>query len=424
MSTNPNLYPDNTTTTTDVSYSSDRAVRSIMHYMDVQRVQTDRQEGVVLGTIHEPLAENIAAIRHLLQEMGYVALFRKNPGPQAERRRLFAPDQADTAATATLPGGEHVVQFGLGSVRPTGRSKPTVNIILFLLTVLTTLLIGSLQQNGNPLFLRDLATDTYVQSNYWRVLWQSLGSHNPLQLGQLVLGVPFSFALLLILGSHELGHYLTARRYGVDATLPFFLPIPHPLMGTMGAFIRIKSPIPSRSALVRLGVAGPLVGFIFAVPIIIVGLLLSRPVPLEAAQGNISLGSSLLFGWLSNLFFPHLPPGYDVSLHPLAFAGWLGLFVTALNLIPIGQLDGGHVAYVALGRYRGPFRILVLAAMVGLGFLWPGWFFWGILVLVLGMNHPPTQDEITPLRTSDKLLMAAAVLVFVLSFMPVPFPRG
>jgi len=309
--------------------------------------------------------------------------------------------------------------------------------------VLTTLAIGSLQQNSDLLFLRTL--NDYIQlhgsgllpnspemqevmrlasQHWWNLIRTSLLSWNPLNLGELAKGIPFSFALLLILGSHELGHYLTARRYGVDATLPYFLPIPHPLMGTMGAFIRIKSPIPNRRALVRLGVAGPLVGFLVSIPIVIIGLKLSRVTAVTPGLGNIAVGSSLLFGWLSQLFFPKLPPGQDVFLHPLASAGWLGFFVTALNLLPVGQLDGGHVAYVALGRFRKAFQFIALGIIAALGILWPGWILWGVLVLVLGMGHPPTQDEITPLRRSDWLLVAVAVAIFVLAFIPVPFPRG
>jgi hypothetical protein len=371
--------------------------------MEIASAQAEEDRGTIVGRILDPLTESIAAIREYLKSRGYMVLFRKNPGN---------------------PASPHVVQFAATAPVAATRGKPTVNIILFVLTVFTTLLIGSLQQNGNVFFLRDLGSDPSVQANYWNVLARSLTGRNPLNLGDLLLGVPFSFALLLILGSHELGHYLTARRYGVDATLPYFLPIPHPLMGTMGAFIRIKSPIPNRQALIRLGVAGPLTGFVFAVPTVIVGLMLSKPVLLQEAQGSLPLGSSLLFGWLSQLRFPHLPAGYDVSLHPLAFAGWLGFFVTALNLIPVGQLDGGHIAYVALGRYRRLFQYLVLMAMVGLGFLWSGWFFWGILVLILGLGHPPTQDEITPMRASDKLLMLAAVIIFALTFIPAPFPKA
>jgi hypothetical protein len=369
--------------------------------MQVTTYQVGESGGSARGTILQPLGEHTRAIHELLESMGYTAILSK---------------------TGEAAPSVHLVRFLRAAAAPVKKVKPTLNIILLLLTVLTTLTIGSLQQGGNVFFFRDLATDPMVQSNFWHILWRSLLSRNPLMLGELVKGIPFSFSLILILGSHELGHYLTARHYGVDATLPYFLPIPHPLIGTMGAFIRIKSPIPNRRALVRLGAAGPLVGFVLAVPVVIVGMMLSKPVLPDPSQGSIALGSSLLFGLLSRVFFPHLPPGYDVQLHPLAFAGWLGFFITALNLLPLGQLDGGHIAYVALGKWQRTFRIVVLAAMLGLGFLWSGWFFWGVLVLILGLGHPPTLDEVSPLTRTDWVLIAAAILVFILTFIPNPFP--
>jgi hypothetical protein len=369
--------------------------------MQVIAYQVGENGGSVKGTILQPLGEHARAIRELLESMGYTAILNK---------------------TGEAGPSVHLVRFVRASAAPAKKAKPTLNIILLLLTILTTLTIGSLQQGGNVFFFRDLANDPMVQANFWNILWRSLLSRNPLMLGELVKGIPFSFSLILILGSHELGHYLTARRYGVDATLPYFLPIPHPLIGTMGAFIRIKSPIPNRRALIRLGAAGPLTGFVLAVPVVIAGMMLSKPVMTGQSQSSIALGSSLLFGLLSRICFPHLPPGYDVQLHPLAFAGWLGFFVTALNLLPLGQLDGGHIAYVALGRWRKVFRIVVLAAMLGLGFLWSGWFFWGILVLILGLGHPPTLDEVSPLARTDWVLIGAAILVLILTFIPNPFP--
>ncbi|MEO0108183.1 MAG: site-2 protease family protein [candidate division WOR-3 bacterium] len=379
-------------------------VRLLRQYMVISVSELGPDRGIVRGVIREPVGQSITWIKESLGLVGYAALFRRVENGSSELE-------------------EHMIEFGPAAEVQSRAHNPALNIVLFLLTLFTTLLIGSLQQNGNPLLLRDLSENVYVQANYWRVLVQSLGSPNPLGLRDLLLGAPFALALLLILGSHELGHYWAARHYGVDASLPYFLPIPHPLMGTMGAFIRIRSVIPNRRALVRLGVMGPLVGFLFAVPILVVGLRLSRVVPLEIAHGGIALGSSLLFGLLSKLIFPGLPAGYDISLHPLAFAGWLGFFVTALNLIPIGQLDGGHIAYATVSRYQKPFQTAVLVAVTGLGFLWPGWFFWGILVTLLGLRHPRTQDEITPLERSDWLLVLAAITVFVLAFIPVPFPR-
>jgi membrane-associated protease RseP (regulator of RpoE activity) len=158
------------------------------------------------------------------------------------------------------------------------------------------------------------------------------------------------------------------------------------------------------------------------VPITTIGLALSTLQPISELAGGIRLGSSLLFAWLSRLFFPEVPAGYDVILHPMAFAGWLGFFVTAMNLMPLGQLDGGHIAYAVLGRYQRPVIIGFILCMIALGILWPGWWFWAILVMVLGLHHPPPQDEITPLSSKEFILAGIGILIFILSFIPVPFP--
>ncbi|MEO0115601.1 MAG: site-2 protease family protein [candidate division WOR-3 bacterium] len=274
------------------------------------------------------------------------------------------------------------------------KSIPVVNIILFLATIITTLFVGSINHGGNP-FVR---------------------------LADLILGVPFSLSIILILGSHELGHYIVARRQGVDASLPYFLPIPHPLVGTMGAFIRIKSSIPNRNALVKVGIAGPLVGFAVCLPVTILGLKLSTIKAVGDTKDSIALGSSLLFHILSKLFFRYVPDGYDIMLHPIAFAGWLGFFVTALNLIPVGQLDGGHIAYAVLGRLRKIITIIVIATMLLLGLLWPGWYFWAMVAILFGLHHPKPVDDSTPLGTKEKVLAIIALLILILTFIPVPIP--
>uniref|UniRef100_A0A7C4C9V1 Site-2 protease family protein n=1 Tax=candidate division WOR-3 bacterium TaxID=2052148 RepID=A0A7C4C9V1_UNCW3 len=225
----------------------------------------------------------------------------------------------------------------------------------------------------------------------------------------------------MILGSHELAHYLVARRLGVDATLPYFLPIPHPFTGTMGAFIKMRSPVPSRSALVRVGIAGPLAGFAVAIPVSAIGLALSRQVAV-GDEPVLRLGSPLVFELISRLVQGVPEPGFDVMLHPLAFAGWLGMFVTALNLLPVGQLDGGHIVYGVLGRRYRVFRWFVLGAVVLMGLFWPGWWFWALLVIVFGLRHPPPLDDVTRLDRQDRLLVVAAALLLALTLTPVPFP--
>ncbi len=278
-----------------------------------------------------------------------------------------------------------------------GKSKPTLNIILFLLTVISTLTIGALQQN--PDLIKDIG----------------------LLFSKIYLGVPFSFTLMFILLSHELGHYFLAKKHQVDATLPYFIPFPHPLVGTLGAFIRIRSPIPSEKALLDIGVAGPFMGMIVALPLTALGLHLSYFVPLTNQPGAILIGDSLLFKLLA-LVFKGIPPnGYDLVLHPIAYAGWLGFFVTALNLIPIGQLDGGHISYAMFGRKQRMVAKLALLALIILGVKWPGWWTWGILVVILGINHPAPMNEVASLDKRRKLVGILAFILLIITFIPVPF---
>jgi membrane-associated protease RseP (regulator of RpoE activity) len=192
------------------------------------------------------------------------------------------------------------------------------------------------------------------------------------------------------------------------------------MTGTMGAFIRINSPVPTKSALVRVGISGPLVGFLVALPVCFIGLLLSKPVEVSASEG-IQLGSPLIFWLISELLHRNLGPGRDLLLHPVAFAGWLGLFVTALNLLPIGQLDGGHVAYAVFGRRWTKLSWIVIGALVLMGFFWLGWPFWAMVATLLGLKHPPPLDDLTPLSPVDWRLVAVAVLIMILTFSPAPF---
>ncbi|HDQ98820.1 MAG TPA: site-2 protease family protein [candidate division WOR-3 bacterium] len=324
------------------------------------------QDNVLFGRLREPVRGSIAALRRWFAERGLVA--------------WVSPEEE----------GHSIV------VRPVPRLAPPrrwVNLLLFALTVLTTLFVGAFQMGRNPIAA-------------------------PLEI---VYGFPFSLSILLILGSHELGHYLVARRLGVDATLPYFLPVPHPMTGTMGAFIKMRSPVPDKGALVRVGIAGPLVGFLVAVPVTVVGLALSRVVEAGPEMAGISLGSSLVFRLLSWLRFGSLPEGQDVMLHPVAFAGWLGFFVTALNLLPAGQLDGGHIVYAIAGRFRKALGWVVIGALLLLGRFWLGWPFWAVLIALFGLRHPRPLDTVSPLTALDKWLAVVALVLLVLTFMPAPF---
>jgi len=236
----------------------------------------------------------------------------------------------------------------------------------------------------------------------------------------LVAGVPFALTLLVILGCHEFSHYLMSRRHGVRSSLPMFIPAPT-IAGTFGAVIRITSPIPDRRALLEIGIAGPLGGFLAAIPLGLVGLSLSSVVAGGAAAGGLELGDSLGFRLLERVAIGPLPPDAQVLLHPMAFAAWIGLFVTALNLLPIGQLDGGHVLYAVLGRRQPGVSRAVVLALAGLGFLWWGWFLWGGMTLLLGIAHPPVIREDRPLGRGGRWLGLAGAALLALTFSPVPF---
>ncbi|MCK5235350.1 MAG: site-2 protease family protein [Deltaproteobacteria bacterium] len=237
-------------------------------------------------------------------------------------------------------------------------------------------------------------------------------------------GVPFSLSLLVILAAHEFGHYLAAVKHKVRSTLPFFIPAPPipPMIGTFGAVIKMKSPILTKRALIDVGIAGPLSGFVVAVIVTLIGLKFSIIVPATGDIGGISLGNSLIFKFLTFIVFGVVPEGHDVLLHPAAFAGWIGFFVTFLNLLPIGQLDGGHVVFAHLSRHHRKISIFIIALLVSFGVVaWPGWLVWAILVTLIGIWHPPIMDEhLTPGSTRN-VLSVASFAVFILTFIPAPF---
>jgi membrane-associated protease RseP (regulator of RpoE activity) len=235
-------------------------------------------------------------------------------------------------------------------------------------------------------------------------------------------GLPFAASLLGILLAHEMGHYWMARHVGVAASLPYFIPMPLSLFGTMGAIIRTRSPMRSRRQLLALGAAGPLAGMVVAVPILIVGLLRSQVQPIPAQPGLLIEGNSLLYAGLKLLLFGRLLPsgGYDVFLDPVAFAAWAGLLLTSVNLIPAGQLDGGHIAYALLGNRAKWLNRLAVFATAALGLVWSGWFIWTALLLVFGQRNAQPLDDITPLRAREKVLAICMLITFALLFTPIP----
>lgn len=286
-----------------------------------------------------------------------------------------------------------------------------LNALLFLLTVFTTLFWGA----------------------YWMVLYeldgpgpglfqfaQQVGAHPAL----LQKGIGYSFAIMAILLSHEMGHYLACCYYRINATLPFFLPAPIVATGTFGAFIRIRSPFPNRKSLFDVGIAGPLAGFVVALPFIYLGIKSSTLV--EKTTAAMYLGDPLIF----KLFAPDLPT-QDYLLHPIGFAAWFGCLATSLNLIPIGQLDGGHISYALFRKKAHAITWIFFASLLGLAAYGytrsftagTQWVFFSILLLVLkriaGFRHPPTMNDDEPIGRARMIWGAVAAIVFILTFIPV-----
>lgn len=251
------------------------------------------------------------------------------------------------------------------------------------------------------------------------------------------LGLPFSAALLLILLSHEMGHYIACRYYRMNATPPYFLPVPLiSLVGTLGAFIRIRSPFADRRALFDVGVAGPIAGFVVLIPALIYGILHSEIAPIIPSEALLSFnnfGRPLVFQWLwPVLQAPYDPASQTINLHPVGWAAWFGLFATCLNLLPIGQLDGGHVTYALLGR-RGH-RWSSIGALCGLGALsvWaifgsslpiPPYLVFTVVLLLIGLRHPRTLNEEEPMSPARSYVGLLALLIFIISFIPIPITR-
>jgi membrane-associated protease RseP (regulator of RpoE activity) len=290
------------------------------------------------------------------------------------------------------------------------RRRYWLHLLLFATTVFTTLIVGARLQYNFDLGLPQFRSDADLFPLRWALEQPS----------RLLLGVPFSVALLGILLAHEMGHFVYAQRNRVWATLPFFLPAPT-LIGTLGAFIRIRSPIRTRAALFDIGIAGPIAGFVVAVPVLLLALLFSKPMAASANDSMLTLGYPLIFdlGWKLH---PHSPVLLSqLNLSPIAIAAWVGMFATSLNLLPGGQLDGGHIVYALWPRAHKWISRLTVLALVPLGiFFWMGWLVWAALLLLTLMRHP-TVPELPPLDTKRKILAVTALAMFVLTLIPAPF---
>lgn len=287
--------------------------------------------------------------------------------------------------------------------------KRWVNLILFILTVLSTYFVGYLW-GINYLFAGQNPEEVSGALNLSIFLEPTL----------IRLSLIYSLSLLVILLGHELGHYLTCRRYRIQATLPYFIPAPT-LIGTLGAFIRIRSPLTRREELFDVGANGPLVGFLLSVPALFVGLQLSRLVPALPRDSSILFGEPLLLKVFVRLIFGQVAQNQDLILHPLAVAGWVGLLVTSFNLFPVGQLDGGHILYAVFGdrtRKLAPGIILILVVL-GV-FYWAGWLIWAVLILILGVRHPSILDSSRGFSWKRLALSLVVLLIFIFSFIPAP----
>ncbi len=336
--------------------------------------------------------------------------------------------------------GRHVILIVDNSKSP-GESNPWINLIMFLLTVVSVLLTGAFY-NSDLVLTGDLAKDIPVILSKFTSLTFIKD------------GWPFALSMLGILVAHEFGHYLMGRHYGIHMTLPYFIPLPFSPFGTMGAVINMKETPKNRRQLLDIGMAGPLAGLIVTIPVLFIGLKLSSldTLPLlnsGPSAATLSLeGNSIVYLFLKFLVFGKLLPapvdfgqagpvfywlryfftstpfpagGTDVMLSSVAWAGWAGLLVTALNLIPAGQLDGGHVLYVLLGKERmKKLYPVLLVILIGLGFVWSGWWFWAAILFLFGRFYAEPADQITPLDSKRKFLAIIGLIIFLLVFIPVP----
>ncbi len=295
--------------------------------------------------------------------------------------------------------GKHLITVVRG--RYTSRAWPWwPNLVLLMMTILSLLFVGAGTQAGVE--NRDVENFSDIR------LWE---------------GWPYALSLMLILGAHELGHYFMARRYRVNVTLPYFIPMPFGLFGTLGAFIMLRGAIKNRKVLFDVGAAGPLAGLIFAIPILIIGLATSDIKEIPKDEDIAREGNSLLYAAAKIAVFGRFVPDgdEDVYINQLAMAGWTGLFVTALNLVPLGQLDGGHVIYTLFGRRVRKLYVPVLAIFVTLTVLVSlSWALWTLLLLLFGWQHPAPLDDVTPLDRRRRLIGYIALIIFVLVFVPNP----
>lgn len=293
-----------------------------------------------------------------------------------------------------VPSGSRLLTadeyYEVHRVIPEKKEKRFLNLVLFIITLCTTTFAGSVQAG------------TFYDT--------------------MISGLPYSLTLMAILGVHEFGHYFAARSFGVKATLPFFIPFPS-IVGTMGAVIKTKSPIPHNRALFYIGIMGPLPGFFLSAAAVVAGVKFSsiEAIPLIASDEMLpAFGNSMLFGSIVYFIHGHISDGFYIMLHPVAWAGWIGFLITSLNLMPIGQLDGGHILYSLIGRKQVYAGWISLAALAVLTFIWPGWGVWIVLTFLVLMVAHPCIPETEHLSMKEKTAGWFAMAVLVLTFVPIP----
>lgn len=328
------------------------------------------------------------------------------------------PENTDDSRFQTTPVPVFEPRFDFGQPPPeeSGFARPQLrllwlHVLLLLLTLLTTTIVGSRMQynfsHDLPVF--DLDRDWSVFLTFWR---------HP---SSLLAGLPFSLTLLCILFAHEMGHYLACLYYNVDATMPFFIPFPSPI-GTMGAFIKIRSAILNKRILFDIGIAGPIAGFIFLLPALSVGLAFSKVLPGINHQGSFTYGVPPILWLLERVIFPGVSSA-DIYLHPIARAAWVGVFATALNLLPVGQLDGGHILYAISDEKSRWISRIFIALLIPAAYFWIGWLMWAVLLFLFARRHPAIYDlnDVGPVR---RRLGLVALVMFLLCFMLTPIGNG
>jgi membrane-associated protease RseP (regulator of RpoE activity) len=331
------------------------------------------------GTLLCDLTTQFDTLRQRFERYGYTPMIREEDGQ------------------TVLIGMPHIFR-----PKPT---RPLINLLLFIATIFTTLLVGSLLFSAETLPASLFTTSGFTR--FLQILWR---------------GWPFSLSILTILGAHELGHYFAARYHKVNVSLPYFIPVPT-IIGTMGAFIAIREPIKNRRALFDIGASGPLAGLVFAIPILAIGLATSD---FTVYNPQFAEGNSILYALMKVIVLGQYYPsnGVDVQLNQMAYAGWCGLLVTGINLMPVGQLDGGHSAFVLFGKKAKwlYWPVILSLIVISLIFQTTIWIVWTILLFFVGRVRAEPLDDVSGAGPARRVLAVVMLVLFFMTFVPVPFP--